>query len=95
MDRALPRFTLAAEQGSASAQFELGRVYAEGRNAPQDHMIAHHWLNLAAYRSSGAEKDDAVKLRNAVAAALPPEHRGSGAAGPRMGAENMARAVRA
>lgn len=68
---ALQRLTLAAAQGSANAQFQLGRMYAEGRNALQDHMVAHYWLNLAVFRLSGADKDNAEKLRNAVAKTLP------------------------
>jgi len=37
-----------AEQGVASAQFNLGFMYGEGQGVLQDHMIAHMWENLAA-----------------------------------------------
>lgn len=69
----LERLSLAAEQGSPAAQFELGRLYADGRNAPQDHLLAHRWLNLAVFRMGGTEKESAMKLRAAVASRLPPE----------------------
>ena len=41
-------FRLAAEQGVASAQFNLGVAYAKGEGVPQDYVSAHMWLNLAA-----------------------------------------------
>ena len=46
---------LAAEQGSADAQFSLGVMYTNGRGVPQDYVQAHKWLNLAVSRAS-AEK---------------------------------------
>ena len=41
-------FRLAAEQGNAPAQFNLGVAYGNGVSVPQDYVIAHMWLNLAA-----------------------------------------------
>lgn len=70
---ALKRLTLAAEQGSAVAQLALGRTYAEGVSAPQDHLLAHKWLNLAAYRLSEADRTQALKLRETVSKALSPD----------------------
>jgi TPR repeat protein len=70
---ALKRLTLAAEQGSAVAQLALGRMYAEGVSAPQDHLFAHKWLNLAAYRLSEADRAQALKLRQTVTKALSPD----------------------
>ncbi len=67
---ALKRLTLAAEQGSTVAQLALGRMYAEGVSAPQDHLLAHKWLNLAAHRLSKADKDQAIKLRQTVSKTL-------------------------
>ena len=43
---------LAAEQGSADAQFSLGVMYTNGRGVPQDYVRAHKWLNLATSRAS-------------------------------------------
>ena len=39
---------LLAEQGSASAQYNLGLMYAKGTGVPQDYALAHMWLNLSA-----------------------------------------------
>jgi len=45
---ALQEFQPLAEQGNASAQFNLGFMYATGQGAPQDNAQAHMWFNLAA-----------------------------------------------
>ena len=43
-----------AEQGYASAQYNLGVMYANGEGVIQDYVLAHMWSNLAA--SNGNEK---------------------------------------
>jgi len=54
-------FRKAAEQGYATAEAVLGSMYYEGRSgAPQDYVLAHMWLNLAA--AQGFEK--AAELRD-------------------------------
>ena len=59
-------YRLAAEQGDASAQFNLGVRYAKGGSVPQDYVTAHMWLNLAA-----ATGDENVrKAREIVAASM-------------------------
>ena len=45
-------FRLAADQGYAAAQFNLGRAYAIGQGVPQDDVRAHVWLSLAALQPS-------------------------------------------
>ena len=57
-------YRLAAEQGDAGAQFNLGWMYASGRGVPQDDVTAHMWLNVAA--ATGHEQ--ARKNRDSVAA---------------------------
>ena len=59
-------FHLAAEQGDALAQPNLGQMYFNGRGVPQDDVSAHMWLNLAA--ATGDE--DARKARELVAARM-------------------------
>jgi uncharacterized protein len=49
--RAVNWFRLAASEGDAPAQFNLGVMYAEGRGVPQDYAEAVHWYRLAADRS--------------------------------------------
>jgi uncharacterized protein len=43
-------------------------MYAQGRGVPQNFVIAHQWLNLAA--ANGAE--GAVELRDELAAKMTP-----------------------
>ena len=45
-------YRLAAEQGFASAQSNLGVMYAFGRGVLKDYVYAHMWGNIAA--SNGA-----------------------------------------
>ena len=50
-------------------------MYATGEGVPQDDVTAHMWLNLAASRSTGEDRERAVKARDAVAERLTPEGR--------------------
>lgn len=45
-----------AARGSAEALFELGLMYATGRNCQADAVTAHKWFNIAAFRGSCAAK---------------------------------------
>ncbi len=57
-----------AEQGDASAQFNLGSMYSNGLGVPQDYVLAHMWINLAA--SNGDE--DAIEKRTMVEKKMSP-----------------------
>ena len=46
--QAVKWWRLAADQGHADAQTNLGVMYAQGRGVPQDDVQAHMWSNLAA-----------------------------------------------
>ncbi len=46
-------YRLAAEQGDANAQYNLGVMYVLGEGVIQDDVYAHMWLNIAA--ASGVE----------------------------------------
>jgi TPR repeat protein len=61
-------YRLAAEQGDAFAQYNLGAMYAEGLGVLQDYVLAHMWWNIAG--SNGYE--DAVKERNIVEKKMTP-----------------------
>ena len=54
---------LAAEQGNALAQTNLGLMYGRGKGVIQDNVYAHMWGNIAA--SNGYE--DGGKVRDLVA----------------------------
>ena len=55
---------LAAEQGDAEAQHNLGVSYAKGRGVPQDDVQAHMWFNLAASRLTTELREKAVYDRD-------------------------------
>lgn len=45
-----------ASAGNAETLFELGLVYAAGREGEQDMVSAHKWFNIAAYKGLQAAK---------------------------------------
>jgi TPR repeat protein len=49
---AMKWYRLAADQGAAPAQKNLGLFYANGHGVPQDYVYAHMWSNLAAGKKS-------------------------------------------
>jgi TPR repeat protein len=59
----------AAEDGDRHGQFGLGRLYADGNGVPQDYVLAHMWLNLAA--AQGLE--DAKSARDRIVFKMTPE----------------------
>jgi len=62
-----------AEQGNATAQFNLGNMYIIGLGVPLDYAQAHMWYNLATsrYPPSG-DRDTAVKNRDLLAKKMTP-----------------------
>jgi TPR repeat protein len=61
---------LASERGYARAQYALGLMYDKGHGVPQDYVQAYKWLDLAVARATGRERDDWVRIRDAVASKL-------------------------
>ena len=70
MSEVVEAIRLAAEQGFASAQYNLGLMYANGEGVPQDYVAAHMWFNLAGAQSSGDQRDEVVKARDGVEARM-------------------------
>ena len=66
-------YRLAADQEVAGAQFSLGFMYATGQGVPQDDVQAHMWFNLAASRSTGEDRERAVRGRDLAAGDLTPD----------------------
>jgi hypothetical protein len=62
-------YKLAAAQGNAYAQYNLGAMYELGQGVPMDDVRAHMWLNLAAAKGEA----DAVKGRDIVASKMTPQ----------------------
>ena len=60
----------AADQGVAGAQYNLGAMYADGHGVPLDYVEAYKWLSIAASRFPAGNRDDAVKMRDLVAAKM-------------------------
>ena len=55
-------YKLAAEQGVAQAQYNLGVIYGTGQGVTQDYVQAHKWYNIA-----GANGEEAGrKNRNII-----------------------------
>ena len=50
-------YRLAADQGYAAAQVNLGYMYANGQGVTQDYVRAHMWFNIGA--SSGDKNAEA------------------------------------
>jgi uncharacterized protein len=63
-------YTRAAVQGNPFAQGMLGLLYDKGHGVPQDFVLAYKWLDLAAARTSGRERDTYARLRDAVASKM-------------------------
>jgi uncharacterized protein len=52
MEFAAETVGLGAQAGAADALFELGMLYATGRDVGADLVTAHKWFNLAAARGN-------------------------------------------
>jgi len=59
---AMKWYRLAAAQGDARAQLNLGVMYLHGQGVPRDFILAHMWLNLGG--AQGVQK--AVKGRDVL-----------------------------
>ena len=56
----------AAEQGNPVAQYQLGLLYDKGHGVPQNYVLAHKWVNLAASRSRGNDREYYTRIRDAI-----------------------------
>ena len=56
-------YTLAAEQGYADAQFNLGLMYANGEGVLEDYVYAYMWWNIA----SSLGNENATRPKEIVA----------------------------
>jgi TPR repeat protein len=59
----------AGDRGNNAAQSNLGAMYAEGQGVPQNFLLAHMWLSLAAASANRI----AIKNRDIVAGHMSPE----------------------
>jgi uncharacterized protein len=54
MDMSMDGVMLGTQAGTPDALFELGILYATGRDVETDLVAAHKWFNLAAMRGNGS-----------------------------------------
>ena len=59
----------AADQGDATAQFNLAMLYSAGRGVPRDPVQAYMWADLAA----SAGEPNSAKLRTGLQKSVPPD----------------------
>ena len=69
MDISREKVGLASLNGGPDALFELGMLYATGRDGAADLVVAHKWFNLAASRGNPT----ALAYRIEVAREMSPE----------------------
>ena len=58
----------AVQAGGADALFELGMLYATGRDVDVDLVTAHKWFNLAAARGNVSARDYRMELSQEMSA---------------------------
>ena len=69
-DAAADLYCRGAELGDPFAQAMLGLMYDKGHGVPQDFVLAYKWLNLAAARAGGRQREAYLRFRDAVASKL-------------------------
>jgi uncharacterized protein len=62
MEMAAEQIELGAQTGAPDALFELGMLYATGRDVAADLVTAHKWFNLAAARGNAEALTYRVEL---------------------------------
>lgn len=69
-DAAFDFYCRAAVQGNPFAQAQLGLMYDKGHGVHQDFIQAYKWLDLAAARARGRERDAYARFRDAIASKM-------------------------
>jgi TPR repeat protein len=69
-EAAFDMYCRGAIQGNPFAQAMLGLMYDKGHGAHQDFIQAYKWLDLAAARTRGRERDAYLRFRDAVASKM-------------------------
>jgi TPR repeat protein len=59
---------MGAQMGAPDALFELGMLYATGRDVATDLVVAHKWFNLAAARGNPLALAHRVELAREMSA---------------------------
>jgi hypothetical protein len=69
-DVAVEFYAGAAERGDPSGQYLLGLMYDKGHGVDRDDVLAYKWLNLAAASAPVRDRENYLKIRNAVASKM-------------------------
>jgi TPR repeat protein len=69
-DVAVELYTGAAERGDPSGQYLLGLMYDKGHGVDRNDVLAYKWLNLAAAAAPVRDRENYLKIRNAVASKM-------------------------
>jgi TPR repeat protein len=69
-DVAVDLYTQAAERGDPTAQYLLGLMYDKGHGVPRNDILSYKWLNLAAAAAPVRDRQNYLKMRNAVASKM-------------------------
>ena len=66
-DVAVDWYLRSAEQGDATGQYLLGLMYDKGFGVAQNVIFAHKWVNLAAAHAPRHNRENILRLRDALA----------------------------
>jgi uncharacterized protein len=69
-DIAVAFYAGAAERGDPSGQYLLGLMYDKGHGVDRNAVLADKWLNLAAAGAPARDRENYLKIRNAVASKM-------------------------
>jgi uncharacterized protein len=69
-DVAVELYAGAAERGDPSGQYLLGLMYDKGHGVDRDDVLAYKWLNLAAAAAPVRDRENYLRIRNAVASKM-------------------------
>jgi uncharacterized protein len=69
-DLAVDWYLQSAERGDATGQYLLGLMYDKGFGVTQNIVLAHKWLNLAAAHAPRQNRENILRLRDALASKM-------------------------
>jgi TPR repeat protein len=69
-DVAVDWYLRSAHQGDPTGQYLLGLMYDKGFGVDMDIVLAHKWLNLAAAHAPLRNREDFLRIRDAVASKM-------------------------
>jgi TPR repeat protein len=71
-DVAVDWYQRSAHQGDPDGQYLLGLMYDKGFGVKTDVVLAHKWLNLAAAHAPAHNRENFLRMRDAVGSKMTP-----------------------